>query len=183
MQPIQLSAASMAEQKDDLQSDQARRLKDEGCSAFVRGRRECCEASNCCTVYHSTAMTSSWCASGENDEAIRLFSAAISRLVHHTSCPPALQLLLSQLCSNRSAALTALGHHHSALADARRAARFAPLWPKAHLRHGLALVNMGKLNEALQVAEAGLQVQQSHEELQELLDTIKVWFTSGAYLA
>jgi hypothetical protein len=150
---------------------QAQQLKEDGCSAFVRGS----------VIDHPVLYRlpdqlddSVVCATGDHNEALSLFSDAITHLAQHTSCPPDLRLLLSQLCSNRSATLTALGHHQAALKDAHRAARLAPTWPKARLRHGLALVNLGRLAEALLVAQLGLQLQHSTPDLQELLDTVKV---------
>jgi hypothetical protein len=82
---------------------------------------------------------------------------------HHT--------LLAQLCSNRSAALAALGHHAGALLDALRAAHLAPGWGKAHLRKALALLQLGRAAAALQAARAGAEAEPGSEELASLVET------------
>jgi tetratricopeptide (TPR) repeat protein len=104
--------------------------------------------------------------------AAQRFTQALHRLGPSHSCRnQGHHTLLAQLCSNRSAALAALGHHAGALLDAARAAHLAPGWGKAHLRMALALLQLGRAAAALQAARAGVEAEPGNEELASLSDT------------
>lgn len=92
-------------------------------------------------------------------DAIRLFTLAVdvaaSRPLWENSQMARDELALC--LANRSAALAAVGDWVGALCDADACVKLKRPWPKAHFRKGKALEGLGRLNEAREAFELGLQ--------------------------
>ena len=74
-----------------------------------------------------------------------------------------------QVLGNRSAALSSLGRWEESLADARAAVAIDPTYVKGFYRQANALLQLGRPAEAAAAATAGLKLQPSNAQMQELL--------------
>lgn len=76
---------------------------------------------------------------------------------------------------NRAAAASHLGDFEAAVADAQNSASLRPSYHKAHSRLGLALVELGRLDEAVAAYEAAIAVapESAQEHLQKQLNSAK----------
>ena len=95
---------------------------------------------------------------GKIAEAVAKYDAALA------VCPKATKHLVH---SNRSLALTKLGRHAEAVADARRAVGLQPKWIKGFYRLGCALRDSdgdGEIGQALSAFAAGLRLDPSNNQ-------------------
>eukprot|EP00996_Jenningsia_fusiforme_P007002 NODE_903_length_1835_cov_160.438410_g796_i0.p1 GENE.NODE_903_length_1835_cov_160.438410_g796_i0~~NODE_903_length_1835_cov_160.438410_g796_i0.p1 ORF type:complete len:547 (-),score=118.08 NODE_903_length_1835_cov_160.438410_g796_i0:125-1765(-) len=93
---------------------------------------------------------------GRNEEAVNWFTSAID-------LDPSNHVLYS----NRSAAYCALERYPKALEDAVRTVELKPDWAKGWSRKGAALQGLGKLSEAAEAFEKGLQIDPNNEALKK----------------
>ncbi len=93
------------------------------------------------------------------------FAAAAQSLTEAISLAPKQK----ELYSNRAFALSALGKHEEALADAKHCIAIAPAFSKGYLRAGRALISMGRCAEAAGLLEDAADRMPQDYALQEAL--------------
>ena len=79
----------------------------------------------------------------------------------------------SVILSNRSACHLTLGHAKEALADAQRAAKVRPDWPKAHWRVGRALEAMGDAEAAARAYGCGMEFAEGDKKKAEFAAAVE----------
>ncbi|CAH0556104.1 unnamed protein product [Brassicogethes aeneus] len=97
------------------------------------------------------------------DEAINFYSEAIKLDGNN-----------AVLYSNRSAAYAKALKYDLALQDAEKCVEIKPDWSKAFSRKGTALAYLGRLDEAIETYEKGLQIDPSNAQLNEGLREVRV---------
>jgi len=70
------------------------------------------------------------------------------------------------LYSNRAASYSALNMHTEALADADKCIQLKPQWVKGHFRRGIALVKLGRFDEAVDSFQISLKVDPDNKDIQ-----------------
>lgn len=107
--------------------------------------------------------------SGKLAEAIRMYTLAIdvaaSRPLWESNNVARDEL--APCLANRSAVLAAAGDWVGALCDAEACVKLKRPWPKAHFRKGKALQGLGRLVEAREAYELGLQFDPKSVDLRE----------------
>ena len=108
---------------------------------------------------------------GDHLEAYNLYSQALALADDQTGG-------LHLIYSNRAATLLALERFEEALVDCEKVLELDPKFMKGYLRKALALKGLGRKKEALEVAKAGLGVEQNQKvvgvpELIRLANTIR----------
>lgn len=71
------------------------------------------------------------------------------------------------LYSNRSAAYAKGNQYDLALKDAEKAIEIKPDWSKAYSRKGTSLAYLGRLDEAIETYEKGLQIDPNNAQLRD----------------
>lgn len=99
------------------------------------------------------------------DEAIQHYTKAIAVDPNCEAC--------AAIYSNRAASFSAQGRHQEALKDAEDCIRVKPAWLKGHFRKGVALEQLGKLDEACRAFEDALKTEPNNEEVQERLSVVR----------
>lgn len=99
---------------------------------------------------------------GAYQEAISAFSEAIQH-------DPSDHVFFS----NRSACYAGLSQFKEALDDAEKCVELAPKWVKGYSRKGLALFRLGKLDEALEVYQKGLELDPANEGLKTDIQSVQ----------
>jgi stress-induced-phosphoprotein 1 len=102
-------------------------------------------------------------AEGDFERAISAFSEAIS---HNPKD--------HVFFSNRSACYAGLKKFAETLDDANECVKPPPSWAKGYSRKGLALFNLGRLEDAEQAYQEGLKIDAENEVLKEGLKTVQI---------
>lgn len=76
------------------------------------------------------------------------------------------------LFSNRSAAYAKANKYDLSLKDAEKAIELKPEWGKAFSRKGTALAYLGRLDEAIETYEKGLQLDPNNQQLKDGLSEV-----------
>jgi Tfp pilus assembly protein PilF len=92
---------------------------------------------------------------GKYQEAISWYSKAIAADPKNET-----------LYSNRAASYSAINDHAQALADAEQCCILKPAWVKGHFRKGVALVKLGKYDEAVKSYSKALEIEPANEDIQ-----------------
>lgn len=82
------------------------------------------------------------------------------------------------LFSNRSAAYAKANNYDLSLKDAEKAIELKPEWGKAFSRKGTALAYLGRLDEAIETYEKGLQLDPNNQQLKDGLSEVQYFYYS-----
>jgi len=101
---------------------------------------------------------------GDKSYEVRDYAGAIERYSEALEAAEDVVVL-----SNRSATYAQRRRFDKALADADRALKLKPAWPRLHHRRGFALFHSGKYGEAIASFEHGLRLDPADQPLQDAL--------------